>query len=59
MAERVEHLSHIGDSEPHALEPRLGQTDDLKIDTCRFPARRSVLLGWDKDWLAQCQKNLD
>ena len=34
------------------------QTDHLKIDTRRFLARRSALLGYEKDWLVQCQNNV-
>ena len=39
-------------------EPWSNQTNDLNIDTCRFLARYSVLLGSDKDWLAQCGDNV-
>ena len=34
------------------------QTNDFKIDSCHFLAYHSALLGWDKDWLAQCQDNV-
>ena len=34
------------------------QTNDFKIDTCRFLARPSALLGYGKNWLAQCQDNV-
>ena len=37
---------------------RLSQDNDLQIDTCLFLARRSALIGYDKDWLAQCQDNV-
>ena len=41
----------------YGFEPWLSQTNDFKNYTCRFLARRSALLGEDKDWLAQCQDN--
>ena len=28
---------------------------DFQIDTWRFLAKRSALLGYGKDWFAQCQ----
>ena len=34
------------------------QTHDLNIDMCRFLARHSALLGYGKDWLAQCHENV-
>ena len=34
----------IGVSEPHGFEPWLSQTNDIKIDTSHFLARRSALL---------------
>ena len=34
------------------------QTNDFNLDTCRFLAWRSELLGLGKDWLAQCQDNM-
>ena len=47
-----------GDSDLHRFEPWSGQTDHFKIDTCHFLASRSALLGWVKDWLAQCQDSV-
>ena len=29
-----------------------------QIDTRHIPARRSILIGYNKDWLAQCQDNV-
>ena len=40
-------ISGLGSS---GLEPWLSQTNELKIDTCRFLARCSAFLGLDKDW---------
>ena len=37
---------------------RQSNPTDFKIDTCRFLARHSPLLGWGKGWLAQCQDNV-
>ena len=37
---------------------RLNQTNDLKIDICRFLDRRLALLGFGKDWLAHGQDNV-
>ena len=36
---------HEFESQPSRFEPWLSQTNDLKIDTCRFLAWRSALLG--------------
>ena len=47
MFKGVEHPSHgLGDwgSEPHGFELWSTQTNDFKIDTCRFLARHSALL---------------
>ena len=41
----------------HRFEPWSCQTNDLKIDSCRFLARCSVLSGEGKDWLVQCHDN--
>ena len=57
----MEHSSHVlGDrgSGLHRFESWSSQTNDLKIDTCRFQARCSGLLGSSEDSLAQCQDNL-
>ena len=40
----------------HGFEPMVEST--YKIDTCRFLARCSVLIGQGKDWLAQDQDNV-
>ena len=48
----------IEEFEPHGYVPWSSQTDNLKIDTCRFLARHSALLGTVKAWLAQCQDNV-
>ena len=48
----------IGESEPRSFKPRSSQTNDFKIDTCRFLARHLALLGQGKDWLIQCQDNV-
>ena len=34
------------------------QTSDFIIYICRFLARGVTLLGYSKDWLAQCQDNV-
>ena len=41
---------------PHGFEPWLSQTNDLKIDTYCFLARRSALLRLDKN--CQCKDNV-
>ena len=46
------------ESRPCGFEPWLSQTNDFKMETCRFLAWRLVLLGKGKDWLAQCQDNV-
>ena len=38
------------------LDPN--QTNAFKIDTCHFLASHLALLGYGKDWLAQCQDNV-
>ena len=38
-------------------EPWSSQSSDFKIDTCHSLAWCLVLLGSDKDWLAQCHNN--
>ena len=48
----------IEESGPSRFEPILSQTDDFKIDTWCFLARRSALLGQGKYCLAQCQDNM-
>ena len=40
------------------FESYSSQTNDLNIDTSRFLAWRSALLGYGKNWLAQCQDNV-
>ena len=45
----------LGKLKPRGFESWLSQTNDFKIDTCHFLARRSALLGEVKDWFAQCQ----
>ena len=49
-------VSCVGD---HGID-NSGQVKPVtyKIDTCRFVARCSALLGQGKDWLALCQDNL-
>ena len=42
----------------HGFEPRSSQTNDIKIDACRFLARCSTLLGYGKDWFAPSQDNV-
>ena len=42
----------------HGFESWSSQISDLLMDTCRFLARCSVLLGLGKDWLVQCQDNV-
>ena len=37
---------------------RLNHINDLKIDACRFLARRLALLGLGNDCLAKCQDNV-
>ena len=39
------------------FEPWLSPNNDFKIDTCYSLARHLALLGYDKDWLAQCREN--
>ena len=48
----------IRKSESYWFERQSSQTDNRKIDICRFLARRSSLLGECKDWLAQCPSNV-
>ena len=38
-----------------SFEPWSSQTNDYTIDTGRFLAKRSELLGYGKDCFAQCQ----
>ena len=38
-------LGEIGGFGPHGSEPWSRKTNEFKIDTCRFLARRSALLG--------------
>ena len=40
------------------VHPWLNLANDFKIDTCRFLAMRSTLLGHNKDWLAQRHNNV-
>ena len=42
--------------EPMGLNP--GPDDDLNIDIYNFLGKSSALLGYGKDWLAQCQDNV-
>ena len=62
MAEWVEGPSPVlGEDQgiqTHGFKPWSGQTNCLKIDTCRFLDRHSALLGYGKDWVAQCQDNV-
>ena len=56
VAESVEHRPHvweIGSSIPSPVEPIAYQ-----IDTCRFLAWCSALIGQGMDWLAQGQDNV-
>ena len=55
-------FGEIRESEGHGFESGTqgfetwsSQTKDFQIDTCHFLAWRSALLGWGKDWLAECQ----
>ena len=52
-AERPSPVWEIGNSDI------MGQTNDLKIDSYHFLARRSAFLGEGEDWLAQCQDNVE
>ena len=46
------------ESGPSGFKSWLSQTNDFKIDTCRFLCWRFVLLGQGKDWLAHQQYNV-
>ena len=55
-------VSHLGDL---GIQTSLVQmlidlfnANDFKTDTSSFLARRSALLGYGMDWLAQCQDNV-
>ena len=48
----------IMELESRGFDSWSSQTNDLKIDVCCLLVRRSALLGYGKDWLAQCQANL-
>ena len=50
MAEWVEHMREIFHGRVKPMT--------YKIDTCRFQARCSGLLGYGKGWLVQCQDNV-
>ena len=52
-----EYESHGSKSGPLGFEPWLSQTNYFKIDTCRSLACHLALLGYGKDWFAQCQDN--
>ena len=52
VAESEEHWSRVREGD-HGFKPMT-----YKINTCRFLARYSALLGYGKDWLAQCQDNV-
>ena len=54
----VARFGNSGDLEPMGSNPGSSQTNDFKIDICRFLARRSALLGQGKDWFVQCQDNV-
>ena len=54
----VSHFGRSGDLYLMGTNPGRVKTKDFNIDTCRFLARRSALLGEGKDWLAQCQDNI-
>ena len=49
----------IGGFGPRRFEPWSSQTNELKIDSCRFLARHSALLGYGNGWLTQCQDNVN
>ena len=56
VTESVEHGPHlweIGSMIPSRAKPMTN-----KINTCRFVAWCSALIGWDQDWFAQCQDNM-
>ena len=56
VVESVEHWSRV--RETVGSNPAWVKAMTYQIDTCRFPARCSALLGYGKDWLAQCQDNV-
>ena len=51
-------FGEIGGFKSIWFKPWWSQTNDFKIDTCRFLARQLALLGSGKDWSAQCQDNV-
>ena len=44
--------------EVKSLVPSRVKPITYQTDTCRFLAWRSAVIGWDKDWLAQCQEKV-
>ena len=56
MAESVERRPQVQDT--GSLVPGRVKPLTYKIDTCRFLARNSALIGYGNDWLAQCQDTL-
>ena len=51
----ITHCAHINN---HIHSPTQVKPITYTIYTCRFLARRSALLGSDKDWLGRCQANV-
>ena len=56
MAESVEHGSRV--REIVGSNPWSSEINAYQIDTCGFLSQCLVLLGQDKDRLAQCQDNV-
>ena len=56
VVELVEHEPRVW--EIRSLVPGWVKLMTYQIDTCRFLAWWSALIGYGKDWLAQCQDNV-
>ena len=54
----VSHFGRSGEFRSHGFEHWSIQTNVLEMYIYRFLARHPALLGWGKDWLAQCQDNV-
>ena len=53
-----QHYEEIMSAHYHNSEPSSSQSNNLKVDSCRFLARLLTLLAYGKDWSVQCQGNV-